>query len=147
MGRRDRFVSVVVAISLVLVLALSVAEDRSAPQPRRSDTAAFQADLAAASSPGDDSATARAAGVAIDKGAAYVGCKRALLNRLKAPSTADVSGILSTDFLASNDSLILRGTVDAENSFGAKLRSTWYCVARGFGDSPRIVDVELDERR
>lgn len=62
-------------------------------------------------------------------------CKRSVERQLKAPSTADFS-ISSVDEKSSNEWSV-SGTVDAENSFGAKIRNSWTCIATKSGDSWR----------
>lgn len=56
-------------------------------------------------------------------------CKRAALDRLKAPATADFApaGEWSHGKRA-DGALFVRGWVDAENGFGAKLRSDVVCT-------------------
>lgn len=57
-----------------------------------------------------------------------------IANRLKAPGSADY------DLTATGgpDTFSVRGTVDAENSFGAKLRSDVACVVTLDGDRWRL---------
>lgn len=54
-------------------------------------------------------------------------CKQIVEDRLKAPSTADFSDIR---YAGESPRWTVTGTVDAENSFGAKLRMNWTCVVR-----------------
>jgi len=61
-------------------------------------------------------------------GEARLACQDFVRDMLKAPATADFSGPLNTVVMRDgDDEYIVNGTVDAENSFGAKLRSTYHC--------------------
>lgn len=64
-------------------------------------------------------------------GDAVVACKRFVEERLTAPATADFSG----ETVTGEGPFTVTGTVDAENAFGAKLRSTYTCVVRASGDT------------
>lgn len=55
-------------------------------------------------------------------------CKSHVSSLLKAPSTASIKVTSSTE---NSDGWSFGGTVDAENSFGASIRSTWVCNASG----------------
>lgn len=60
--------------------------------------------------------------------AAYDACKAAVSDQLKAPSTADFQGSTSVDYRTTGgNNITVSGWVDSENSFGAKLRTTWTC--------------------
>lgn len=65
---------------------------------------------------------------------AEVQCQDWLKEQLKAPSTAKFSGTVST---GGPTAWQVSGTVDAQNSFGAMLRSTWSCAIRLDGDTWR----------
>jgi len=69
-----------------------------------------------------------------NEGMAKVMCDHFIKDRLKAPSSADFSGIFSTTITGSGDDYTVVGTVDAENSFGAKLRSNYTCEVHDSGD-------------
>lgn len=71
-------------------------------------------------------------------------CREDVLGKLKAPSTAtfgDVRSTISDDF--DPDRWTVTGWVDAENSFGATLRSEWTCDAthRGGGRWRTLVEI------
>jgi hypothetical protein len=66
---------------------------------------------------------------------AQVACKDFVRDRLKAPSTADFTSVSHT---GSAPTWTVTGTVDADNSFGAKLRMTFTCVVRDDGDTWRL---------
>jgi hypothetical protein len=59
---------------------------------------------------------------------AWVTCKSFVEKRLKAPSTADFESY-SQELVAESEygSFEVHGTVDAQNSYGAKLRSNFRC--------------------
>ncbi|MBM9432336.1 hypothetical protein [Flaviflexus equikiangi] len=59
-------------------------------------------------------------------------CTTEVSNRLKAPSTADIKVTSKTE---NSDGWSFGGTVDAENSFGANIRSNWICNATQENDS------------
>lgn len=63
---------------------------------------------------------------------AQVQCQEWVKDKLKAPATADFGAISRSGTLASG--FTITGTVDAENSFGAKLRNTWVCKIKASGD-------------
>lgn len=54
-------------------------------------------------------------------------CRQMVEDRLKAPSTADFSDLR---YSGEYPRWTVFGTVDAENSFGAKLRMNWTCVVK-----------------
>lgn len=67
-------------------------------------------------------------------------------DRLKAPSTADFQNCLDVGVIRTGNRWKLEGHVDAENSFGAKLRNRYvivldYIVGR---DVWRLVSLEFD---
>ncbi|MGY1778762.1 hypothetical protein [Geodermatophilus sp. SYSU D01036] len=85
------------------------------------------------SSGGDDSGSSSETDDRSD-GMAKVMCEDFIEERLKAPSTADFSGIFDTTITGSGDDYTVRGYVDAENSFGAMLRSNYTCQIHDNGD-------------
>lgn len=76
----------------------------------------------------------------LDEWSAQVACEDAVSNMLKAPATAKFDNYIRS----SNDdgSFTVTGTVDAQNSFGAMLRSEFSCKVRdkGNGQSGTIVE-------
>lgn len=70
-------------------------------------------------------------------GAAKVACHNRVESALKAPSTAQFSSTVSKHNTREDDFLV-EGTVDAENSFGAMVRSSFQCVVDTSGSSPRV---------
>lgn len=69
-----------------------------------------------------------------NEGMAKVMCEKFIKDQLKAPSTADFSSIFDTTISGSGDDYTVVGTVDAENSFGALLRSNYTCEVHDDGD-------------
>lgn len=61
---------------------------------------------------------------------ASLACRNAVRDRLKAPSTAQFSDDATASESGSGFTVTVTGTVDAENSFGAKLRNTYRCTVR-----------------
>ena len=61
-------------------------------------------------------------------------CQEWVKNKLKSPSTAQFSGQVVS---GGPSSWRVTGNVDAENSFGAAMRSAWTCTIRLDGDTWR----------
>jgi hypothetical protein len=70
-------------------------------------------------------------------GAAKVACHNRVESALKAPSTARFSSTVSKHNSREDDFLV-EGTVDAENGFGAMVRSSFQCVVDTSGSSPSV---------
>lgn len=70
-----------------------------------------------------------------NKATAIGACEKSIKNQLKAPSTADFSNERATK--SGSSAYEVDGDVDAENSFGAKLRDSWFGHAwtRNGGDT------------
>jgi hypothetical protein len=71
----------------------------------------------------------------------WLAAEAAVRQQLKSPSTADFGSVLGEYqdpdrqvVALDNGSYAVHGWVDAENSFGAKLRSTWVCNIKLVGD-------------
>lgn len=60
-------------------------------------------------------------------------CKSWVKDKLKAPATADFANINNSG----DGPWSISGDVDAENGFGAKIRTSWFCDARLVGDTYR----------
>lgn len=58
---------------------------------------------------------------------AFIRCKNIVENSLKAPSTADFPWSPERVFRLENQTYVVKSYVDAQNSFGAMLRSNWHC--------------------
>lgn len=65
--------------------------------------------------------------------AAYTMAKRAVEARLKAPATADFPWLNYTVNQLSDGTYVVTSYVDAENSFGAKIRSNWTVQLKHLG--------------
>jgi hypothetical protein len=82
-----------------------------------------------------------------DEISAYVMCQDFVEDRLKAPSTADFPQL--SDWTATKtgpDQWRIRSYVDAENSFGAAIRSRFVCEVRYVGnDRWRLIDLQFQE--
>lgn len=80
---------------------------------------------------------------------AYVMCQEFVSRQLRAPSTADYPW-MSADGVSSlhqgEGRYMVRGYVDAQNAFGATIRTNWTCdVQYTGGDNWRALDVQLLE--
>lgn len=83
-------------------------------------------------------AYARGSGGGSGKHEAEVACEGFVKDRLKAPATADFSG---ENVEVSGSTYTVTGAVDAENSFGAKLRQQFTCVVVDAGDEWRLTSL------
>lgn len=76
-------------------------------------------------------------------------CKRFVRERLKAPSTATWRNPLGDQVTYTGSTggpVTVSASVDSENSFGAKLRSTYVCTVRPVGDSTwRLESLEFND--
>jgi hypothetical protein len=83
-----------------------------------------------------------------DKSFAWVVAVRAVKERLKAPSTAKFPWSSHGQYIKEigDRTFVVKSYVDAENSFGAKLRNNFIVkVKRMGGDTYVILDVQIDE--
>src|SRR4051812_45415971 len=65
-------------------------------------------------------------------------CEDFVKKRLKAPSTADFS---AEEVTSDGDMYTVQGDVDAQNSFGAQLRSHFTCAVRSEGDQWKLQSI------
>lgn len=72
--------------------------------------------------------------------AAQQACQSAAQGLLKAPATADFSNWRKA-VASTATAMTVYGTVDAENSFGAKIRNTFTCQLHSSGDSWVVDDI------
>lgn len=72
---------------------------------------------------------------------AEVQCEDFVDKRLKAPATADYD---LTAAPSSGSQWIVTGTVDSENSFGAKVRGDVRCVIRFEGDMAHLDEITIN---
>ncbi|HEY0889326.1 MAG TPA: hypothetical protein VGE38_06935 [Nocardioides sp.] len=80
-----------------------------------------------------------------DKYGAQDVCKQFVEKRLKAPSTADYQNTTTTQ---DANQWTVEGDVDAENSFGAKIRNHYVCVVKprdSEGTNWELVDIQMGE--
>lgn len=63
----------------------------------------------------------------VDEHEAQAGCQEFVERRLKAPATAEFGSWNAEPDPGSANGWVVSGVVDAENSFGAKIRSTFTC--------------------
>lgn len=80
---------------------------------------------------------------ALDEWSAQVACENAVEERLKAPATADFGGWVRTNNY--NQTFTVTGYVDAQNSFGAKIRTQFSCTVRDNGNATTSTSVILNE--
>jgi hypothetical protein len=71
---------------------------------------------------------------------AYNACKTYVKGQLKAPSTASFADHSVTH---NGSTYTVAGAVDAENSFGAKIRNTYTCSVTDTGSSWHLEDVSV----
>lgn len=65
----------------------------------------------------------------------FAACQPVIINQLRAPTTAKMSPFADAKIYRRTDGTIeLDGTVDAQNGFGAMLRSGYYCIGATLGD-------------
>jgi hypothetical protein len=78
-----------------------------------------------------------------DRGSnAVAQCESAVKNQLKAPSTAKFSG---EDYIDEDPTWLVTGSVDAQNGFGAMLRSGFNCTLTRSGESFIVSQANIDE--
>lgn len=76
----------------------------------------------------------------IDHVSAKMACEDAMRAKLKAPSTAEFSGAQTA---LADGVWTVDGHVDAQNSFGAQLRSRYTCSVMFNGATPTILVAQL----
>ncbi len=77
-------------------------------------------------------------------GHAYRACERAVESQLRAPATADFSGVFgSTITELEDDTVEVIGYVDSENGFGANIRTDFSCTVRHVGEDWELVDLQV----
>jgi len=88
-----------------------------------------------------------------DKVGAWVMAESFVKDRLKAPGTASF-GSVWRDYQSPDDCVTylgkkrykVTGWVDAENAFGAKIRSNFFCIVRDEGDTWHLEDINIASR-
>lgn len=80
---------------------------------------------------------------------AGIHCQEFVKTQLKAPSTADFPSLGGSTSKIDNSTYLVRSYVDAQNSFGATIRSNWICkIQYKSGDqysatSWKLIDLEM----
>lgn len=64
---------------------------------------------------------------------AEVMCEKFMKNQLRAPATADFSSSSESATPMGNDKFVVRGYVDAQNGFGANIRTNYVCTVQYTG--------------
>ncbi|MEW9530692.1 hypothetical protein [Microbispora sp. NPDC049125] len=82
---------------------------------------------------------------------ASIMCERFVKDRLKAPGNADFGGAADTEVTTVSGvkpwQYKVRSYVDSENSFGAKIRTTYVCDIKTNGDGDwNLVDLQFGEQ-
>jgi hypothetical protein len=76
---------------------------------------------------------------------AWVACQEFVGKRLKAPSTADFQSYDESGVVVeSSNSFTVHGYVDAQNSFGAKLRSNYTCRLHTSSSQWLLDDISIN---
>lgn len=76
----------------------------------------------------------------------YTICQDFVKNRLRSPSTADFPSFRNVNvFETGNNKYMVKGYVDAQNSFGATLRTQYECEVQLDGETWRLQHIELME--
>lgn len=72
---------------------------------------------------------------------AWIACRDAVRNGLKAPSTADFPAYSAEYVHPDGDGYAVSAYVDADNSFGAHVRTRFTCTVRRTGDRLTVAGV------
>lgn len=79
------------------------------------------------------------------KSACYSLAEEQVKKHLKAPSTASFCRMSETDFKKGSDGVyMMTGWVDAENSYGAKLRTAWGIMVQAEGEKLTMLTLIVD---
>ena len=79
------------------------------------------------------------------KAGLYTLAEKQVKAHLKAPSTAKLCKMSETEFQKGSDGVyMMTGWVDAENSYGAMLRSTWGIMAQADGEKMTMIYLTID---
>lgn len=80
-----------------------------------------------------------------DPDMAIVMCHDAVRDRLRAPATARFPTFSETQVSQTENRFRVRSHVDAENAFGAMIRSNWDCVIEAEGGGAwRVISLDID---
>lgn len=72
---------------------------------------------------------------------AQIACERAVKEQLKAPSSAK---FVNMESQGAGGSFAVTGQVDAENSFGAMIRTSFSCTVEVQGENARVTEILTD---
>lgn len=72
-------------------------------------------------------------------------CRQSVEGKLKAPATAEWSDEAAESQNARDDYVLVTGSVDAENGFGALIRMEWTCNARLLSDDDWSVETTITD--
>lgn len=76
---------------------------------------------------------------------AQLACQRFVSSRLKAPSTASFAPFQELSISErTQGKFIVVGWVDAENTFGAKLRNNYFCSIQFTGANVQLLDLSIE---
>jgi hypothetical protein len=81
-----------------------------------------------------------------DRLEALINSREFVKDRLKAPGTAEFSTNENDAVMIDENNYYIHSWVDAENSFGAKLRSNYKCKIVFNGDKTRCEDLQITQR-
>jgi hypothetical protein len=74
---------------------------------------------------------------------AYAACENWVGEQLRAPSTADFSGHNDSQIVETANGYDIKGYVDAQNGFGAQIRTDWSCSVALVGDNWELLDLNV----
>lgn len=75
----------------------------------------------------------------------YIDAREGVLRQLKAPSTAKFPSSSHASIIEyETNKFYVRGYVDAENSFGAKIRSNWFVDMEYIGDLVKFNEIIIN---
>jgi hypothetical protein len=92
---------------------------------------------------GNDGAQGTPTAIGPTERSGYVICKQFLEKRLKAPSTADYPMLSETNRSLVGNIFTVTAFVDSQNSFGAMIRTNFYCQVEYVGnDNWKLLDLK-----
>ena len=95
-------------------------------------------------SPNQPEEPAEPTGLSLER-AAYTECKVAVLSQLKSPSSAEFPAFSPNYVTEGSTQYLVNAYVDADNSFGASIRTPWTCAATRLGSSFAVSEVVLEQ--
>lgn len=76
-----------------------------------------------------------------ETGGARYACHDWVEQRLKSPGSANFEDYDEGSVTRTGDTVVVRGWVDSDNSFGASVRNTYTCTVTVVGDKYRLVSI------